>query len=169
MLSEVLLKKLNEQINFEFYSAYTYLAMSAYAESVDLPGFANFFKIQADEEMFHAMKMYNFTFQKNGFVELESIDKPNNKFDDIIDAFEKGYEHEQLVTSRIYSLADLALEEKEHSLMGLLRWFIDEQVEEENNFNSLLKKIKRCKDNPAALYMMDDELATRTFTPPVNQ
>ena len=169
MLSEVLLKKLNDQINFEFYSAYTYLAMSAYAESVDLPGFANFFKIQADEEMFHAMKMYNFTFQKNGLVELESIDKPNNKFDDIIDAFEKGYEHEQLVTSRIYALADLALEEKEHSLMGLLRWFIDEQVEEENNFNCLLKKIKRCKDNPAALYMMDDELATRTFTPPVNQ
>lgn len=168
MLSNTLLEKINEQINFEFYSAYTYLAMSAYAESVDLSGFANFFKVQAEEEMFHAMKLYNYVFQKNGFVELDAISKPNNQFEDIIDAFEKGYEHEQIVTRRIYELADLASDEKEHSTMSLLRWFIDEQVEEENNFNALLKKVKRCKDNPAALYMMDDDLATRVFTPPAN-
>lgn len=168
MLSKALLEKINDQINFEFYSAYTYLAMSAYAESVDLSGFANFFKVQAEEEMFHAMKLYNYVFQKNGFVELESISKPNHQFEDIIDAFEKGYEHEQTVTRRIYELADLASDEKEHSTMSLLRWFIDEQVEEENNFNALLKKVKRCRDNPAALYMMDDDLATRVFTPPAN-
>lgn len=168
MLSKALLEKINDQINFEFYSAYTYLAMSSYAESIDLSGFANFFKVQAEEEMFHAMKLYNYVFQKNGVVELETIPKPNNQYKDIIDAFEKGYEHEQLVTRRIYELADLASDEKEHSTMSLLRWFIDEQVEEENNFNSLLKKVKRCKDNPAALYMMDDDLATRVFTPPTN-
>ena len=91
MLSDLLLEKINSQINFEFYSAYTYLAMSAYAESVDLSGFANFFKIQAEEELFHAMKLYNYVFQKNGFVNLEAIEKPNNQYSDIIDAFEKGY------------------------------------------------------------------------------
>lgn len=169
MLNEVLLKKLNDQINFEFYSSYTYLAMAAYAESIDLSGFANFFRVQAEEELFHAMKLYDYVFQKNGVVELDAIPKPNTQFEDIIDAFEKGYEHEQLVTSRIYELADLASEEREHSTMSLLRWFIDEQVEEENNFSSLLKRVKRSKENPAALYMMDDDLATKAFTPPTNQ
>lgn len=166
MLSENLLKNLNEQVNFEIYSSYTYLAMASFAESIDLSGFANFFRVQAQEELFHAMKLYDYVFQKGGFVELEAIDKPNHKYEDIIDVFQKGFEHEQLVTSKIYKLADIASEEREHATMSLLRWFIDEQVEEEDNFHSLLKKVKRCKDNPAALYMMDDELATRVFTPP---
>ncbi|MEW8994603.1 ferritin [Clostridium sp.] len=166
MLSENLLKNLNDQVNFEFYSSYTYLAMSAYAESVDLSGIANFFRIQAQEELFHAMKLYDYIFQKNGVVELEKIDKPEGKYESIVDVFETGYKHEQLVTSRIYKLADIASDEKEHATISLLRWFIDEQVEEENTFNTLLKKIKRVEDNPAALYMLDEELATRVFTPP---
>ena len=141
MLSENLLKGLNDQVNFEFYSSYIYLAMAAYAESIDLSGFANFFRVQAQEELFHAMKLYDYIFQK-------------------------GYSHEQLVTSRIYHLADIASDEREHSTMSLLRWFIDEQVEEENTFNTLLKKVKRIENNPAALYMLDEELATRVFTPP---
>jgi len=166
MLSDNLLKNLNDQVNFEFYSSYTYLAMAAYAESVDLSGIANFFRVQAQEELFHAMKLYDYIFQKNGVVELDKIDKPEGKYESIIDVFETGYKHEQLVTSRIYRLADIASEEKEHATMSLLRWFIDEQVEEENTFNTLLKKIKRAEDNPAALYMLDEELATRVFTPP---
>ncbi|WP_346912285.1 ferritin [Clostridium sp.] len=166
MLSENLLKNLNDQVNFEFYSSYTYLAMSAYAESVDLSGIANFFRVQAQEELFHAMKLYDYIFQKNGVVELEKIDKPEGKYESIVDVFETGYKHEQLVTSRIYKLADIASDEKEHATISLLRWFIDEQVEEENTFNTLLKKIKRAEDNPAALYMLDEELATRVFTPP---
>ncbi len=166
MLSDNLLKNLNDQVNFEFYSSYTYLAMAAYAESVDLSGIANFFRVQAQEELFHAMKLYDYIFQKNGVVELDKIDKPEGKYESIIDVFETGYKHEQLVTSRIYKLADIASEEKEHATMSLLRWFIDEQVEEENTFNTLLKKIKRAEDNPAALYMLDEELATRVFTPP---
>jgi len=166
MLSENLLKNLNDQVNFEFYSSYTYLAMSAYAESVDLSGIANFFRVQAQEELFHAMKLYDYIFQKNGVVELEKIDKPEGKYESIVDVFETGYKHEQLVTSRIYKLADIASDEKEHATISLLRWFIDEQVEEENTFNTLLKKIKRAENNPAALYMLDEELATRVFTPP---
>ena len=128
MLSENLLQRLNEQVNFEFYSSYTYLAMAAYAESVDLSGFANFFRVQAQEELFHAMKFYDYIFQKNGVVELEQIDKPKFNFANIIEAFEKGYEHEQLVTSKIYGLADVAFEEKEHATMSLLKWFIDEHL-----------------------------------------
>lgn len=166
MLSKNLLENLNEQVNFEFYSSYLYLSMSAFAESVDLHGFANFFRVQAQEELFHAMKFYDYIFQKNGVVQLETINKPENKYENIIDVFEKGFEHEQLVTRRIYKLADIAAEEREHATMSLLNWFIDEQVEEENNFNSLLKRVKRSEGNPAALYMMDDELATRVFTPP---
>lgn len=166
MLSENLLKNLNDQVNFEFYSSYTYLAMAAYAESIDLSGFANFFRVQAQEELFHAMKLYDYIFQKNGVVHLEKIETPKNNYEDIVDVFQTGYNHEQLVTSRIYKLADIASDEKEHATISLLKWFIDEQVEEENNFNSLLKKVKRSENNPAALYMLDEELATRVFTPP---
>ena len=168
MLSENLLKNLNDQVNFEFYSSYTYLAMAAYCEDKDLSGFANFFRVQAQEELAHAMKLYDYIFQKNGFVELETIAKPTTTYESIIDVFEKGYEHEQLVTSKIYNLADIAFEEREHATMSLLKWFIDEQVEEENNFNSLLKKVKRAENNPAAVYMIDEELSARVYTPPTN-
>ncbi len=165
MLSKNLLESLNKQVNFEFYSSYLYLSMAAYAESVDLSGFANFFRVQAQEELAHAMKFYDYIFQKNGVVTLETIPKPDLTFDNIIDVFQKGYNHEQLVTKKIYELADIASEEREHATMSLLNWFIDEQVEEENNFNSLLKRIRRSEGNPAAIYMMDDELATRVFVP----
>lgn len=168
MLSENLLKALNEQINFEFYSSYTYLAMAGYCENIDLGGFANFFRVQAKEELDHAMKLYDYVYQKNGSVVLEQIDKPEETFDGIIDVFEKGYKHEQLVTKKIYRLMDIAYEEREHSTISLLNWFIDEQVEEENSFNSLVKKVRRIENNPAALYLLDDELATRVYTQQTN-
>ena len=168
MLSEKLLNELNEQVNFEFYSSYTYLAMAGYCESIDLSGFANFFRVQAQEELAHAMKLYDYIFQKNGVVELKQIPMPTAKYDGVIDVFQKGYEHEQLVTKKIYNLADIAHDEKEHATMSLLKWFIDEQVEEENSFYALLKKVRRSEGNPAALYLMDDELASRVYTPPTN-
>ncbi|CEI74173.1 MULTISPECIES: ferritin [Romboutsia] len=168
MISEKLFSQLNEQVNFEFYSSYTYLGMAAYAESIDLSGFANFFRVQAQEELFHAMKLYDYIFQKNGMVKLEEIAKPENDYENILDAFQRGYNHEQVVTSRFYELADTANEEREHATISFLKWFIDEQVEEENTFNSLLKKVRRCEGNTAALYMLDEELSTRVFTPPTN-
>ena len=168
MISEKLFSQLNEQVNFEFYSSYTYLGMAAYAESIDLSGFANFFRVQAQEELFHAMKLYNYIFQKNGMVKLEEIAKPENNYENILDAFQRGHNHEQVVTSRFYELADTANEEREHATISFLKWFIDEQVEEENTFNSLLKKVRRCEGNTAALYMLDEELSTRVFTPPTN-
>ena len=102
MLSEKLLNALNEQVNFELYSSYTYLAMAGYCESIDLSGFANFFRVQAKEELDHAMKIYDYVYQKNGTVLLEQVDKPKSDYDGIIDVFEKGYAHEQLVTKNIY-------------------------------------------------------------------
>lgn len=166
MLSENLLKALNDQVNFEIYSSYTYLAMAAYSESMDLSGFANFFRVQAQEELFHAMKFYDYIFQKNGEVKLQAIPQPQITYENLLHVFETGYEHEQTVTRRIYNLADIANDEREHSTISLLKWFIDEQVEEENTFNSLIKKLRRSEGNPAALYMLDDELATRVFSPP---
>ncbi|ERK32293.1 ferritin [Clostridium intestinale] len=166
MLSDKLQAALNEQVNYELYSSYSYLAMSAYCETLDLPGFANFFRVQAQEELSHAMKFYDYIFQKNGEVKLKTIEQPILGFDSVIHAFETAYEHEQGVTKRIYNLTDLATEEKEHATISLLKWFIDEQVEEEDTFNKLIKKLKRSIENPAALYMLDDELAQRVYTPP---
>lgn len=167
MISKNLENAINEQINFEFYSAYTYLAMSAYAEEIDFPGAANFFKIQAQEELDHARKMYDYLFQKGGKVVLEAIEKPKAEFDNLLNIFEEGLKHEQTVTKRIYNIANIALDEKEHATMSFLSWFVDEQVEEEENFTNLVKKIKRASGNEANLYMIDDELATRVYIPPV--
>ena len=166
MLSEKLEKSLNDQITFEFYSSYTYLAMAAFCESSDLSGFANFFRVQAKEELDHAMKFYDYVFQKGGKVILGEIEQPKKEYDSMVDVFETGLEHERMVTSKIYNLTDIATEEREHATISFLKWFIDEQVEEEDNFNSLLKKVKRCEGNPAALYMLDDELAARTYVAP---
>jgi len=165
MLSKSLENAINDQVTFEFYSSYTYLAMATYCESIDLSGFANFFRVQAKEEIDHAMKFYDYVYQKNGSIELEKVNKPQTTFDGIVDVFQKGYEHEQTVTKKIYYLSDIAYEEREHSTISLLKWFIDEQVEEENNFNMLLKKVRRAGDNQAALYLLDDELAKRVYTP----
>ena len=164
MLSEKLEKSLNDQITFEFYSSYTYLAMSAFCESSDLSGFANFFRVQAKEELDHAMKLYDYVFQKGGKV--GEIEQPKKEYDSMVDLFETGLSHERIVTNRIYDITDIATEEREHATISFLKWFIDEQVEEENNFNSLLKKVKRCENNSAALYMLDDELANRTYMAP---
>ena len=169
MLSENLLKALNNQVNYEFYSSYLYLAMVGYCEDMDLSGFANYFRVQAKEELDHAVKFYDYVYQKNGSIELEQVDKPQKTFDGIIDVIQKAYEHEQSVTKKIYHLSDIAYEEREHSTISLLKWFIDEQVEEENNFDMLLKKVRRVGDNQAAVYLLDDELAKRVYTPIVAQ
>lgn len=166
MLSQRLFDALNAQVNYEFYSEYAYMAMAAYCESQDLQGFSNFFKVQAQEERFHAMKFYNYIFQMEGRVYLKAITEPEVEFNSILDVFKAGLEHEKKVTKRVYDLMDIAMEEREHATISLLKWFIDEQVEEENNFNNLIKRLGRMGDNPAALYMLDTELAARVFTPP---
>lgn len=168
MLSDRLITAINDQINFEMYSANIYFSMQAYCDSLDLDGFSNFFKVQIQEENFHTMKFYNFLNQTDARIKIEAIDSPSNDYESILDAFEKALAHEKKVTKRIYNLMNMATEEKEHATISLLKWFIDEQVEEEDTFTKLIKKLKRIGDNSAALYMLDTELQARTFVPPVD-
>lgn len=163
MISEKLEAALNEQINFEFYSSNAYLAMAAYCASEDLDGFANFFTVQAQEENFHAMKIFHFMNAMGNRVLIDKVDAPRNEFTSIMDVFREGYKHEQEVTKRIYNLADIASQEREHATSSFLKWFIDEQIEEEATFSSILKKLERIGEDGNALYMLDDELAKRTF------
>ncbi|MFC0272926.1 ferritin [Metabacillus herbersteinensis] len=165
MISEKLIKGLNEQMNYEFYSAHAYLAMAAYCSAESLDGFANFFLVQADEERFHAMKFYNFINDMGERVTVEGYPTPNNEFTSVLDVFEKGLHHEKEVTRRIYKLADIALDEREHATMTFLNWFIEEQVEEEALFDSLIQKLKRIDKDSNAFFMLESELGKRTFTP----
>jgi ferritin len=169
MLSERLLKELNEQVKYELYSAHYYLAMAAYCASEDLDGFANFFKVQAEEEKFHAMKFFDFINDMDGRVTILALEEPNNEFNSVLDVFKAALEHEKFVTSRIYKLMDIAVEEKEHATISLLKWFVDEQVEEENSMKMIIKKLERLGDNSQGLYMLDEELSQRTFTPPATE
>ncbi|MCM1992284.1 ferritin [Oceanirhabdus seepicola] len=168
MISENLFKELNTQIGFEFYSANLYLAMAAYCSSQDMDGFANFFRVQAEEERFHAMKIYDYINDMGGRVNIGAIDEPINEYSSMLDCFEKAYAHEKSVTKRFYDLISLATDEKEFATISFLQWFIDEQREEESTFNKLMKKLQRNKDNSAGVYMIDTELATRTFVVPAN-
>lgn len=169
MLSKKLLDAINDQLTFELYSSHIYLSMAAYCADEDLDGFANFFKAQAEEEKFHGMKFFDFVVERNERVVLKGFDNPPVEFDSVLDVFKKAYEHEKLVTKRIYNLMDIALEEKEHATISFLKWFIDEQVEEESTFNGLIKKLERIGNDPTGLLNLDAELATRTFTPPATE
>lgn len=125
MLSKKLLAALNDQMNFEFASAHVYMAMAAYCSAESYDGFANFFLVQAEEERFHAMKIYNFINDRGERALIDGLPEPNNEFASVLDAFEKGLEHEKVVTKRFYHLSDLAWEEREHATIAFLKWFID--------------------------------------------
>ncbi|GLC30344.1 ferritin [Clostridium omnivorum] len=166
MLSEKLVKVINSQINYEFYSELVYLAMSAYCADQDLEGFAHFFRIQAEEERFHAMKFYDYIIGTSERVMLTGIPEPQNNYSSLLDVFKSALEHEKSNTRNIYGIADIAMDERNHATTSFLKWFIDEQVEEEALFTTLIKKLERIGDDSAALYILDTELAARVFTPP---
>ena len=165
MLSEKLHNALNDQMNYEFYSAHAYLAMAAYCTDESYDGFANFFLVQAEEERYHAMKFYTFLSNLGYRAKIDGFHSPGNEFTSVLDAFKKALEHEKEVTRRIYDLSDIALDEREHATMAFLKWFIDEQVEEEASFDTLINKIKRIEKDSNAMFMLDAELAARSFTP----
>ena len=157
---------LNEQIKNEFYSSYMYLAMSAYFADMGLPGFANWMRTQTQEEMMHAMKIYDFVFERGGKVTLEAIDKPPFSWDSPLAAFKEVLKHEQHVTSLINDLVDLAIKEKDHASNIFLQWFVTEQVEEEASADAVIQRLKLAKDNASGLFMIDAELGQRVFTMP---
>ena len=159
-------KSFNEQINEELYSAYLYLSMVAYFESTNLPGFANWMRVQTQEEIVHAMKFYDYINQRNGRVVLTALADPQIEWKSPMDAFEAAYKHEVHITAKINELVNLAIEEKDHAANMFLQWFVNEQVEEEKNPSDIIQKLKMIKDSSEGLYMLDKELATRVFTPP---
>lgn len=155
----------NEQINAEMYSAYLYLSMSADFEAQNLKGFASWMKVQAQEEMAHAMKFYNFVQERGGKVELLAMNKPPGSWENPTVAFEAAFQHEQMITSRINKLVELAAQEKDFASNGILQWFTDEQVEEEASVDEVLQKLKLAKDAPGAIFMIDKEMEARVFVP----
>lgn len=151
------------------YSSYLYLSMSANFESSNLSGFANWMKVQAQEEMVHAMKFYGHIIERGGKVILDKINKPPVEWKIPLKAFEDAYAHEQIVTKLIHNLVDIAAKEKDHASTSMLQWFVDEQVEEEASADEIVQKLKLMKDAPGGLFMLDQELAKRVFVaPPVN-
>lgn len=165
MLNKKLEEALNNQINAEFWSAYLYLSMSSYFESKGLNGMASWMNIQFKEEQDHAIKFYNYVLAKGGRVLLKPIDKVDTQWTNPLDVFEKTLNHEQKVTSLINNLYSLATEEKDYATQSELKWFIDEQVEEEKNAQDIIDTLKLLGDNGYGLYQFDKELALRVYNP----
>ena len=162
MVSEKVRGAINEQINWELYSAYLYLSMSAYFESINLSGFANWMRMQAKEEVGHAMRFYNHLLERSGRVLLSSpIKAPPSQWGSALVVFEDGYRHEQQVTGLIDNLVNLAEAEKDNAFRVCLQWFVAEQVEEEVSFGELVQKLKLAADTPDVLSALDRELAKR--------
>jgi ferritin len=165
MLSKKMEEALNAQINAELWSAYLYLSMSAHFVSNGYPGFANWFEVQFKEEQDHAMILFNYINSRGGKVTLKPIDEVQTEWKSLLDAYEHTLMHEQKVTGLINNLYALALEEKDYATQSMLKWFIDEQVEEEESAQTLIDSLKMIKDNGFGLYTLDKELAGRTYSP----
>ncbi len=166
MIQENIQEDLNGQLNAELYSSYLYLSMSAYFQELDLKGFANWMRVQAQEELMHTMKFFDYINERGGRVKLKEIKAPQTQWESPQAAFEHVYSHEQKVTGLINGLVNLAIEEKDHATNNLLQWFVTEQVEEESTANEVLQKIKIIGNDGSGLFMLDSELAQRVFTPP---
>jgi ferritin len=166
MISEKMQAAFNDQINKELYSEYLYLSMAAYFDSLGLKGFANWMRVQVKEERAHAMMMYTYVNDAGGRVLLKPIEGPPTQWDSPLKAFEHVLEHEKLVTSSIYQLLNLAMEEKDHASVAFLQWFVTEQVEEEANATEIIHELRLIGDHGQGLLMKDRELAQRVFTLP---
>jgi ferritin len=169
MISKKIEDALNEQINAELYSAYLYLSMEAYFESLNLSGFANWMMVQTQEELTHVMKIYRFVNERSGKVLLKAIAQPPTEWESPLAVFEAAYKHEQKVTGLINDLVNLAIEEKDHATNSFLQWFVNEQVEEESSADEVVQKLKMIKNAPEGQFLIDRELGQRVFTPPTTE
>lgn len=156
---------INRQTNAELYSAYLYLSMAAYFESLNLKGFAQWMRAQAQEETVHVMKFYDYLIQRGGRVILTSIESPPSEWASPLEAFEHAYKHEQKVTGLINDMVNLSVSEKDPAAGNFLQWFVSEQVEEEDSVSTVVEKIKLMDEAPGGLFMLDRELGQRIFTP----
>jgi len=161
MISKKIENAINKQINAELYSAYLYLSMASYYESVNLRGFAKWMEAQAGEEQEHAMKFYGYINERGGRVIFDSIAKPPSKWDSPLAVFEETYKHEQNVTAMINDLMELARSEKDNATEILLQWYVNEQVEEEASASAYVEKLKMIGSSGNGLIMLDHELGQR--------
>ena len=161
MLSKAMQDTLNEQINKELYSAYPYLSISAYFESVNLPGSAKWMRVQHDEERVHALKFFAYVNDRDGRVTLKAINQPPADFASPLAVWEMVLEHEKKVTGLIYKLYEQAVKENDYATQSLLKWFIDEQVEEEKNATLMLERFKQAGNQPATLLLFDGHFTKR--------
>ncbi len=166
MISKKMEEALNGQVNAEMYSAYLYLSMESYFKSLNLNGFAGWMRAQAQEEMMHAMKIYDFVNERGGRITLKAIEGPQTEWDSPLAVFEAVYVHEQKVTGLINELVDLAIKEKDHATNAFLQWFVNEQVEEESSADEVVQQLKMMENAPGGMFMLDRELGKRVFTPP---
>jgi ferritin len=162
MLNQKVQDAMNQQIKHEMYSAYMYLSMSAQCESANLPGFSRWLRHQAEEEMEHAMKFYDFIHERNGKVSLYAIDQPPSEFGTPREIFEQVYAHEQKVTGLINQIYKAAIDENDYPSQVFLHWFINEQVEEENNSSQVLETLKMIGESTNGLFMLDHQLGKRS-------
>lgn len=160
-MNDKLVKAFNQQINNELASEYYYLAMSAYCESIDLPGFAAWMMAQATEEREHAMRFYQFLLDRDAKPVFMAIDEPKGEFESILDMFEHVLKHEQFVTEKINELYKLALAEGDYASQIELQWFITEQVEEEKTAKEIIQQLRWIGDKTTALFMLDQKMAGR--------
>ncbi|OHD11182.1 MAG: ferritin [Spirochaetes bacterium GWB1_36_13] len=161
VISKKIEESMNDQINKELFSEYLYLSMAAHCYHENLEGFGNFFKAQAKEEHEHAMKFFKFINERRGKVTLKAIAEPKAKFDSILQIFEETLAHEEFITKSIHSLMDLAVKENDHASASFLKWYVDEQVEEEANMDAILQKLKLANGNINIIMMLDAKLGER--------
>ena len=161
MIDKAVVDSMNEQIKHELYSAYFYLSMSAYCESANLHGFANWLNVQAGEEQGHAMKFYNYILDRGGKVALQAIPQPPVDFASPLAIFHQVYEHEQKVTGLINAIYDVAVAKKDVASQIYLQWFINEQVEEEKNASQILDMLNKIGSSVGSLYQLDHQLGKR--------
>jgi len=161
MLNKPVQDAMNEQIRNELFSAYLYLSMAAHFESTNLPGFGHWMKIQATEEVKHAMKFFEYINERGGKVTLKAIDQPETQFKAPLDIFKMAHKHEQKVTAMIHKLYELSLKENDYASQVMLQWFIKEQVEEEKAAEGIVEQLKMAGDSSAALLMADRQFAAR--------
>ena len=165
MLTKKIETALNKQINLEFYSSYLYLSMSAYFNGLNLEGFAHWMKLQAQEELMHAIKIYDFVLERDGNAVLDTIKAPPATWKTPVAACEAALKHERMNSKQFIMLMELALEGKDHASANFLQWFVDEQVEEEASASTLVEKTKLVADSGGGTYMLDRELASRQLGP----
>ena len=161
MINKTMQNAMNEQINKELFSSYLYLSMAAYFEDKNLPGFANWMRLQADEEREHAMKFYDFILERGGRVQLKAIEAPKSEWDSNLEVVEEVAAHEAKVTTSINELYELALKEKDYPAQVMLQWFITEQVEEESSAAEVLASLKMIEARETAVLHLDHRLSKR--------